>query len=604
MHNFIKDEHLFALEEDYGSMQWIFITSKKHNLNELDSSYITHNGQRLFYFGNNVKTNLNNSGEFDFFAGELLEETLSKTSVELLPEHNYYGVYTHGRITEENCFFASDELGLSPIYYSSKGDYLFIASNPHLIVKYKLALGFKIFAEPTLPVWHMKAIAVESDKTGYQDIYRLRPWKYIMVDQQNNMNFPSKKRTHLPESYDDCIDLCIKELRQGMKNIQKGKKTFTSQITGGFDSRLTLGFVLDGKYEEKFEYSTLGLETNPDVIIGKELAKKFKLNWKHNNNPIDINQEMSLEAVEKEVDFRAIAYAMETGTIRYPYFFLDLSRRGSKNLELNGKGSVFAKSYRHGVAVETFMKKRFKDVDFNNLSPEEKAYLPQVFGHAKSYRSLMTQKAFNVSMDNRKYIIDFGMSRFPENMLYIDTLPAYKSRNHHANLVDNESIFLYSPVVLETARRLTPLLRYNAKLYFDIMYKLNPELCYIPFENRVVEPEIYKEYPAIEKEKIAAIPACEGSITIEYNVRLFDYLLPHLRKKLIKMLPKSVFQYVDKNDLKKRLRENELFDVKAYPLINLYGIARWHMLIEKLNKNPELIDDFLELDKLIQNKGK
>jgi hypothetical protein len=183
-------------------------------------------------------------------------------------------------------------------------------------------------------------------------------------------------------------------------------------------------------------------------------------------------------------------------------------------------------------------------------------------------------------------------------------MPAYKYRNHNANLIDNESIFLYSPVVLETARKLTPLLRYKGKLYFDIMYKLNRELCYIPFENRVVEPEIYKDYPVIEQKKIASIPSCEGSIAIEYNVRLFDYLLPYLRKNLIRILPKSVFEYVDKRELKSRLKEDEPYGVKAYPLVNLYGIARWHMLIEKLNKNPELINDFLIPESLIQSERK
>jgi hypothetical protein len=60
------------------------------------------------------------------------------------------------------------------------------------------------------------------------------------------------------------------------------------------------------------------------------------------------------------------------------------------------------------------------------------------------------------------------------------------------------------------------------------------------------------------------------------------------------MLPESVFEYIVKEDLIERLNEDIPFSTRAYPLINLYGVAKWHKMIEQLNENHKMIELFLE----------
>ena len=447
------------------------------------------------------------------FHGYLLGED---DVADLSPRANYYGVYSHGTVDDGECTFGSDELGLSPLYFASVSGYTFVANNPHLIAEYMRRLGLPVRPEASLPLWHAMKITVESDNTGYAEIFRVRPWRYLTVSSQDEILSPAKDRTDLPDNYEECVQLCVDELRSGMQSIVGKYANLRSDLTGGFDSRLTFSFILDGGYEDRFSFHTGGVDANPDVIVATQLANAYGLNHVR-SLPRYVPVDFDISAYDDAVRFRAIRNAMETSEVRmggkwsrssadYP---LD------STCSLNGKGAIFAKSY--GVSgFEARMRRKFRgsEVDFADLTPEQIEWAPDCFGWADSFRGLLTDQAFAESRAWRRYIVEFGYDRFRERLGYADTLSAYQYRTHNANLdiMDSNCIFLYSPLVLETSRRLSPELKQAGKLYFDIMYRLNPDLCYFPYENRTYAPAIYSEYPPEVRQRIAAVPPQVGSI--------------------------------------------------------------------------------------------
>lgn len=523
--------------------------------------------------------------ELEFFHGYLLDRTdtdhLGRSDANhLSPKRSYYGVYSHGFVSDVNCWFASDEIGLSPIYYSSDDAYTIISNNAHLIAFYKRKLGYTLKPELTLAVWHTIGLTIESNKTGYEGILRILPWRYLELDFENTLFVSSKERLDLGLSYQDYLRLSIQELRGGLEALNaKFPSIRVAQLTGGLDSRLVAAFLLDSGLTPYFTFETEGSDQNADVIVAKMVAQQQGLDHKVTpRNPI----QGDLADIDSIVKDELWANVMETSLTRF---------YGRKNTteapKLNGFGAVFAKSLWFASSFRIFMEKHFGKgvVDFDNLTPEQVAYGKECFGYSDSDRQLLTDHAFGVSSAFRSYIMDYNHLRFPDHMNYADGLSAYRWRTHNANFrsMDNNLVFLYSPVVLEAARQLSPELRQEGKLYFDMMWQLNKELTMIPFENRTLNPILFEEYPAADREHLSNIPPVKGGIVSETQMSLFDQLLPFLEQNLIDMLPSNVFDYIKRDALAQRLKEQTGFSKQAFPLINLYGIAKWHELIDELN---------------------
>lgn len=518
--------------------------------------------------------------ELRLFHGYLLRMP-QRTCFDLDPEENYYGVYSHGKVTKENCFFASDEIGLSPLYYSKDDDgSVFVSNNPHLIALYKRKLGIRIKVEPTLSVWHAVGITNESDATGYQGIKRVEPWRFICIDVDNRIVFPSKRRLGNDVSYKELCYAGIQDLREGMATISSTFDNRAAQLTGGFDSRLVLSFILDHGDIDQWSFETKGLEGNPDCIVAKMIGEKYGLNQSVTPRTGFKDDVGDLDEYVKEF---CMANAMESSLVRLQRF----AGIRSSSVLLNGMGAAFAKSFGFASSFQVFMKRKFrgKTVDFGNLTDEQYAVGYDCFGHADADRFILKESGLDVVREFRKRLFGFGYNRFQDNMNYADSMSAYRWRTHNCNLstLENNMIFLYSPVVLEASRKLDYLLRQDGKLYFDMMWRLKPDLCFVPFENRVYNPELYKEFPEEIKSIFKGILPVTGSIVSEDQITFFDIALPRMREELIEGLPDEVFDYVKRDAVEERLIHNEGFGKPVFALLGLYGIMKWYELVDELN---------------------
>ncbi|WP_329383441.1 hypothetical protein [Anaerofustis butyriciformans] len=542
-------------------------------------------GNRIFdcySFTEGIKKNVDeNHDQLHFFHGYLLRKEGIDDILRIDPEKNYYGVYSHGKITHESCYFATDEIGLSPLYYSSENGIVFVSNNPHLIAIYKRKLGFEIKVEPTLAVWHTIGITNESNNTGYAGIYRVKPWRYIFVDVEDNILFPTKERLGKDNSYEDLVYESIKELRNGMETINEIFENKHSQLTGGFDSRLVMAYIIDNGNCSDWDFTTKGTMKNPDCIVADMLGKQFGLNYKieprkHFKEKVD-----DIDGYVKDI---CMANAMESSLVRLNNF------QGMRTNEvcLNGMGAVFAKSLDFASSFKIFMQRKFRgqNIDFDNLTDEQYNQGYDCFGHADVDRFFLKESGLDVVKEFRKYLFKFNYNRFQDNMNYADAMSAYRWRIHNCNLatMENNLIFLYSPIVLEASRKLDYHLRNEGKLYFDMMWRLNPELCFIPFENRVYNPDLYKEFPNEIKNIFKNIPPVTGDITSESQITFFDTILPIMKDTLVDSLPSEIFDYINKDSVIERLNNNDGFGKPVFALMGLYGISKWYEIVKDLNE--------------------
>lgn len=172
-------------------------------------------------------------------------------------------------------------------------------------------------------------------------------------------------------------------------------------------------------------------------------------------------------------------------------------------------------------------------------------------------------------------------------MNYADSMSAYRWRIHNCNLssIESNCIFLYSPIVLQASRMLSPELRQDGKLYFDMTWELEPKLCFIPFENREYNPILFSDFPEENKQILSNISGITGNIVSEHQTNFLDNLLPTLKNDLIDMLPEETFEFKNKEAVIQSLsKEKFSFDKSSFPLINLYGVAQWHQVIGDLNE--------------------
>lgn len=125
---------------------------------------------------------------------------------------------------------------------------------------------------------------------------------------------------------------------------------------------------------------------------------------------------------------------------------------------------------------------------------------------------------------------------------------------------------------------LAPEERQEGKLYFDMMWRIDPSLFAIPFENRTINPIVLNDIPEIDRDNLRNVPPILGSITSESQSSLFDALIPVIKEDLMDMLPKAVFDYINKQALATLISNTTEFNKAAFPLVNLYGIALWNAI--------------------------
>lgn len=204
----------------------------------------------------------------------------------LLVQHKYNvqetrtainGEYSFVLIQKEGLLAFNDRLGIENIYLDIRGDRLFITNRMSLYAAcnktdydyssllYLPVLGFR-FAEKTL----YRSLSV-LPQGAYLETHNGKivvcTDPYFFLDSAPDKNL-------LLSGLEECIAY--------LENIFRDKETVNLGITGGMDSRLVLALLLNTGLKDKLQLFTNGFPENPDVIVGKQIAKELGL--KHTNN--------------------------------------------------------------------------------------------------------------------------------------------------------------------------------------------------------------------------------------------------------------------------------------------------------------------------------
>lgn len=138
---------------------------------------------------------------------------------------------------------------------------------------------------------------------------------------------------------------------------------------------------------------------------------------------------------------------------------------------------------------------------------------------------------------------------------------------------------------MQASRTLSPELRQEGKLYFDMTWELEPKLCFIPLENRKYNPILFSDFPDEIRRILSEISGITGNIVSEQQTNFLDNLLPTLKNDLIDMLPEEMFEFINKEAIIQSLSKEQFsFDKSSFPLINLYGVAQWYQVVGGLNE--------------------
>jgi hypothetical protein len=560
---YYTSEHKWQTTDDLRLMHCYFLSDEQENRYSSDNEKIS------------------------FFHGYLLEDSYisgGKKTFTLNPKRNYYGIYSHGNAKAKgDCFFSSDEFGLSPIYYAQGNGFTFVSNNSHLIAVYQYALGFYIRPEPTLPLWHENGLTIESDNTGYAGIKKVPPFRYLTLDFDDNLSLPSKEKIKCSSNYEEAVRESINELNKGIRAFAS-RFELTAALTGGYDTRLVLASILNTRLKNKVHFTTSGYDDNPDIIIAKQLATLYKLNLT-TKTPISPHFPNSLEELFQQFRKIVVWTGMERALVCSTLPKIVRERKKDKVL-ISGLGAEFSRPIVAQNYIAT-MKRKFKgiEIDFDHLTTEQLAISYDMLGYSDNDRFYLTEQGFNIYRNYRKYIFDYSYSRFPERLNFADTLYGFKQKSYHAGFSyrNSNALILYNPNLIETGRMLKEYQRRDAKFYFDMIYQIDPKLALVPLENRKWNPEWYSHLRPSVKRRFDAVQPVTNPIILNEQEKRFEMLLPWMQENLIDAIPTSVFDIIRKDAIEERLMSSSInqYGRPVFPLINMLGITIWHQVIQE-----------------------
>lgn len=204
----------------------------------------------------------------------------------LLIQHDYKiqdtrtainGEYSFVLIRAEGLLAFNDRLGIENIYLDIRSDNLFITNRMSLYAACKNA-EYDYASLLYLPVLGFRF----AEKTLYEGLSVLPQGAYIETKKDKVQVYTDPyfflragpDKNQLLSGLEECIAY--------LENIFHDQETVNLGITGGMDSRLVLALLLNTELKDKIQLYTNGFPENPDVIVGKQIARELGL--KHINN--------------------------------------------------------------------------------------------------------------------------------------------------------------------------------------------------------------------------------------------------------------------------------------------------------------------------------
>lgn len=264
---------------------------------------------------------------------EVLIMLLNKYGVKILNKLN--GMFAFAYLNKDGeLFLVRDRYGVKPLYYSQINDSFYFASelNPLISNHSNSSIDkkeIKSYLEHT--------ITDIDDKSGFTDIYSIKPGYYILINKDTIFN--QKQWYQIPKTNNinldkyEIINQCEKLLLDSIKIRCRADVPIALTLSGGVDSSLIYTLI-----KEKLDINIKPFIFRHNNTLTDESKLAINLTKKYGDNPIIVSQDnMSLEDVKKTLCH--LEFPMwSPSAISYYSMYKKIAEKGFK-VVIEGHGS-------------------------------------------------------------------------------------------------------------------------------------------------------------------------------------------------------------------------------------------------------------------------
>lgn len=367
----------------------------------------------------------------------------------------------------------NDPLSLYPVYWFENEQYAALSNMPIWMESVLSAAGVEVERDGLLAGYDLAIGTGAFGVTGWSE-FNLIPFGTSLSLTQAKLKFNEfrslDKFFNTDDSLDTLIERSVIELKENIKAIAESHYTNkVSDITGGMDSRLVLAAIFSQGLEGKFLYNTNGEYPVPDANCALSIMEKFGL------TRIRTLCQYSQPVATKPIStFKKFIYQSQGSRFIYDRAFETNCVQDHLIKVGGGLAGGFKSTYSLRLKAKEGQKVGLEDA-------VSAMFLPATEYLSDSLVNRIHKELFSGFSDiHKKYNVSYNAVM---DFFYV------LSRNRYfigmgefsSSAVRPKVHALYSQSLIAAALKLEDDERANGKLHFELMRRLSPSLCKLPF---------------------------------------------------------------------------------------------------------------------------
>jgi hypothetical protein len=382
-------------------------------------------------------TRKNENGDVSFFDGIIIQDNACIDIRRLKPilnndatDHSdVFGNYCYGIFSEKGMNHVhGNVLGQYPLFIGFSTEFTVLSNNPHLAARAVHGKGYKDHKNIRALGWILSTLSIKDLSTAYNDVYFFPQNAGAVIDSDNFISFYSLcNNLYYPmdinewnKIFETTHSKLVNFLPQYYSvGIEHG---IGAEITGGFDSRVTLALAIQAGIHKNMEWTVLGYEEHPDVILAKAIAREFglALRW---HPP----KEFSPEEIESSFEASLVELHKTAGMTQYSEIWA--LQDESKSFMITGVAGEMFRGYRSMHLAEKGYGNTFLDEKKRELLVDEEFVLPRDYFNSDilEYYHDSLMSVFSSFDELYSYDLVLCQTRIPQfhGGLYLRSLSPY-----------------------------------------------------------------------------------------------------------------------------------------------------------------------------------
>ncbi|GHV12795.1 hypothetical protein FACS189491_06520 [Spirochaetia bacterium] len=517
----------------------------------------------------------------NFFDGILIQEEAC-TDIRTIKPILEGGITDHSEVFGNYCYGLFSEDGINHIHGTILATYaLFIgfsdnitviSNNPHMAAHAIYGDSYKDYKNIRNTAWIPVIGSTKDLSTAYDNVFLFPQNSGVSIDNNNTVSFYSLCNTlyykmstdewneHFNRTYQKLLKFLSLYYKKGLENKICG------EITGGFDSRVTLALSIEAGIHKNIPWHVIGYKDHPDVIIARSIAKKYGLTL-NCHEP----QSYTMDEIESYYNVGLMMLHKTAGMLQFSEAWGFSEEYRTPFLVSGIAGEMF-----HGYNSRHVVVDEGRDNTLVNNSDIEYYFDHQLYSSKNSLNMKVLEYYHTKFMNAYKsfeelYSLDLihYRTRAPQfhGGLPIKTI-------HPFNCTLGYNSWLHRLAMIEA-----PELRASCDIPFKLIEKSTPGLLYIPFGNKTWPFFAYANHK--DREKISAIKPVKNikkrftsvgiyhlekmKLLLHHNIQLHDSIYEIYNENFINQIRSDSVSMVSG---KMKTNKNTLSQ-----MLDIYGIS-------------------------------